>query len=120
MDIQLPYSLGENVAQIMRRAGYAASTNPENNITSYTRRLGRDWYPRFHVYVEERDGVRLIKLHLDQKKPSYAGAHAHNADYDGPQVEAELQRIQGIIASESNEQSQQPEAKKTFLQKLFR
>ena len=38
-----------------------------------------------------------IDLHLDQKKPQYKGARAHNGEYDGPVVEREIARIAGWV-----------------------
>ena len=60
---------------------------------SYTRKLARDFYPRFHVYVKETDRVVTFDLHLDQKKASYAGSNMHGGEYEGPLVEQELARI---------------------------
>jgi len=37
-----------------------------------------------------------LNLHLDQKQPSYAGAPAHNAEYDGDLVAAEMARIKSF------------------------
>jgi len=50
-------------------------------------------YPRFHIYLEQNEDNIVINLHLDQKKPSYKGAKAHNAEYDGIAVENEAERL---------------------------
>ena len=120
MKIFLPFVLGENAQLIMRRAGYASFSDPNTGVTSFVKRLNRDYYPRFHVYVENRDGQWQVNLHLDQKKPSYQGAHAHNAEYDGELVSVEAERIKNAIAAMEHDQQQQPEIKKSFFQKLFR
>lgn len=108
----------------MRRAGYAAFTDPNTGITSFVKRLGNDYYPRLHVYVEtNKDNRTYINLHLDQKKPSYAGAHAHNADYEGGPVDAEGIRLQGLIKNQmDNNQSahNRPAEPQGFFAKLFR
>ncbi len=107
MKIQLPYNFNENLGNLMRRSGYAVFNDPNTGQTSYTKRLSRDFYPRFHVYIEtNKDNFQFINLHLDQKKPSYAGAHAHNADYDGDRVEQEANLLQGMIKNQQDNESQ--------------
>jgi len=97
MDILLPDSLTQNVAVFLRQAGYAVASDYNSSELSFKRHIQRSPYPRFHIYLKTRDNQQLISLHLDQKKPSYAGAHAHNGEYDGSVVEAEAQRLQGLI-----------------------
>ena len=63
------------------------------------RRLNRGFYPRFHLYLEEQNGQVIFNLHLDQKQASYQGAQAHNAEYDGDLVEAEMARIKSFTLS---------------------
>jgi len=91
-----------NTLVAIRRCGYAQFRDPRSGDESFTRRLGTGFYPRFHLYVEERDDVLMLNLHLDQKQPSYpstalgAGGvrwHAHSGEYDGPTVENEAARI---------------------------
>ena len=65
---------------------------------SFVRRLGRNYYPRFHMYIEEKEDQIVFSLHIDQKRPSYQGAHAHNAEYEGEVVKAEIERLKEIIA----------------------
>jgi len=105
----------------MRRAGYAVFDDPNTGKTSYTKRLSRDYYPRFHVYVEtNKDNRQYINLHLDQKRPSYAGSSAHNAEYDGGQVEIEGNRLKGLITNQLNNQGQSNSGeKKRFWNKFF-
>lgn len=106
----------------MRRAGYAEFNDPNTGQTSYVRRLTRDFYPRFHAYVQQdRDNQWFVNLHLDQKKPSYQGAHAHNADYEGTRVEAEAARLEGLIKNQLDNQNQvsSRQSKKNFWQQLF-
>ena len=105
----------------MRRAGYSVFNNPNSGISSYTKRLTRDYYPRFHVYIEiDKDKRQFINLHLDQKKPSYPGAHAHSGEYEGGQVEPEGQRLAGLIKNQVDNQKQGNTGdKKGFLAKLF-
>lgn len=78
---------------MMQRAGYVEFLDPRFGERSYTRRLGTHFYPRFHVYLEERDGQLTVNLHLDQKQPSYPGFRKHSGEYDGPLVTAEAERL---------------------------
>lgn len=60
---------------------------------SFVRTLHGIRFPRFHVYLEEREEGTYIDLHLDQKQPSYFESHAHNAEYDSPVVVTERDRL---------------------------
>ncbi len=88
---------GENVATIMRKIGYFFL--PEgNNQPSFVRPLrGQASFPRFHVYLEVSEKIITFSLHLDQKKPSYAGTAAHNGEYEGELVMNEAERIKQIL-----------------------
>lgn len=83
--------------QLLRAAGYAPHYDKKMGKLSYTRKLARDFYPRFHVYVMETDAVVTFDLHLDQKKASYAGSNMHGGEYEGPTVEAEMQRMKQVF-----------------------
>lgn len=94
--------LGLQPGMWLRRAGYAFIPEREDGEESYARRLTRDFYPRFHVYFKEAkdaSGTELVtfNLHLDQKKPGYAGQNRHNAEYDGDVVEAEMDRLKSLL-----------------------
>ncbi|MFA6321872.1 MAG: hypothetical protein WCX71_00140 [Candidatus Buchananbacteria bacterium] len=123
MKIILPFEFHQNLSLFMRRSGYHEFNDYNTGKTSYIKRLGEVFYPRYHVYIEQdRDNRVSINLHLDQKKPSYAGAHAHSAEYDGPVVEREAQRLEGLIKNQMDNQLQvnnTEEDKKGFWQKLF-
>ena len=86
-----------NILSVMRKAGYNHFIDPNTNEESFVLRTGPDFYPRFHVYIHENQSTIGIDLHLDQKKPQYKGARAHNGEYDGPVVERELSRIAGWV-----------------------
>lgn len=124
MKINIPFDFKQNLLVFMRRAGYHQFNDYNTGKTSYIRRLSDVFYPRFHVYIEtDRDNRVSINLHLDQKKTSYANANAHSADYDGPAVEAEGRRLQGLIENQMHNQQQEKvdhdEDKKNFWQRLF-
>lgn len=96
------YQLAENPELWLKRAGYAMLNDRQSGEISFSRRLTRDFYPRFHIYVEEsltKENKELItlNLHLDQKRPGYEGQTRHNAEYDGETVEAEARRLSGFL-----------------------
>lgn len=122
MKIYLPFSFNQNLRMFLRRAGYNEFNDPNTGQSSYTKRLSRDYYPRFHLYIDQdKDNRIFFNLHLDQKKPSYPGASSHNAEYDGKLVEQEASRLQGLIKNQLDNQKQQKlaEEKKGFWEKLF-
>lgn len=91
--------LDQTADQFLRKAGYVYLMDRYTGQESYVRRLGRGFYPRFHLYLEELPGQAILNLHLDQKQASYEGANAHNAEYDGETVEAEMDRIKSFTKS---------------------
>jgi len=96
--------LAEAPALWLRRAGYTYIVDRTADKESFVRRLSRDFYPRFHLYCEERKDARageelvIFNLHLDQKKPGYEGYSRHNAEYDGEVVENEMARLKSLLA----------------------
>ncbi len=82
----------------IRRAGYALLRDRNGNIKSFAKRFHGELFPRFHLYLEENRDEWLFNLHLDQKAPVYSGVTAHSGDYDGPVVEAEMARIESVLA----------------------
>lgn len=124
--------------QWLRRAGYALIYDRHQEQESFSRRFGRDFYPRFHLYVQEVPGENYLffNLHLDQKKASYEGQSRHSADYDGDLVEAESKRLQSLLGAinedysynsepdilnslKANQVVAKPGPKKSFWKKLF-
>ncbi len=117
----MPVEFQTNLRIFFQRAGYTEFNDPNTGKSSYTKRLSYDYYPRFHLYIEaDKDNRRFFNLHLDQKKPSYAGSSAHNAEYDTEIVNQEAGRLQGLIKNQLDNQQQKPQAeKKGFWEKLF-
>lgn len=110
MKIFLPFEFNENLRIFMRRSGYAEFNDPNTGKTSYTKRLAGDYYPRFHVYVNQnKDNKQFLDLHLDQKKASYAGSRAHSGEYEGGRVEEEGKRLEGLIKNQMDNQGQKTE-----------
>ena len=82
---------GGSILTLLRKVGYSAL------MEAYIRPLGRNGYPRFHIYIKKGENDLVLDLHLDQKKPVYKGATAHSGEYDSPIVEQEAERIKQIL-----------------------
>lgn len=95
MQFSIPKT-GENILNLMRRLGYRPEKNRYGE-ESFARPISGQPYPKFHIYIEETDSGWVLKLHLDQKKPSYEGSGAHSGEYEGPVVEQETERIKHIF-----------------------
>lgn len=90
-------NINRSANDLMRIIGYKPTYFQNKGEISIVRQLGRNDYPRFHLYIQQ-DGVDFtFKLHLDQKKPSYEGSKGHSGEYDGNVVEAEAERIKGLL-----------------------
>lgn len=106
----------ERAQTLMRRAGYSEYRDPNTGKSSFSKRLGLDFFPKFHAYVEEYSDALAINLHLDQKKPSYEGTPMHGGEYEGPLVEKEIARLKNFIESYKIEE---PPKKKGFFAGFF-
>lgn len=86
----------DSALNILRRAGYAFLRRDERTgELSFSKRIGNEDYPRFHIYVKDNGKSAEVNLHLDQKKPSYKGSNAHSGEYENNQwleKEAEIIR----------------------------
>ena len=94
----------KSVSEAARELGYIIIDTRENGEYNLVRRLDRDNYPRFHVYLKQQGYNYIFSLHLDQKKPIYGtkgvnGVHAHNGEYFGPVVEEEADRIKKNLSN---------------------
>ena len=96
MDFEIK-NLQKSVVEVAREIGYMIIDSNENAEYNLVRKLTGQNYPRFHVYLKQRCDMFIFSLHLDQKKPSYAGSHAHSGEYTGPVVDEEAERIQSIL-----------------------
>ena len=85
-----------NPNDLVRRIGYTPIARTERGELNCVRPMGGD-YPRFHVYLLVNGTKLTVNLHLDQKKASYEGSHAHSGDYDSDIIKAEAQRISKIV-----------------------
>lgn len=119
MKIAFQKPLPDNSRNLIRRLGYAEHRDPHAREISYVRRLGTEFYPRFHVYIEEAESALTVNLHLDMKKPSYAGTSAHAGEYDGPLVEREAERLRTGVATYQATPAEEPKKKKGLWSKIF-
>lgn len=83
--------------QFIRQTGYGFIRDRHSGKESYVRRLGGGFYPRLHMYIEDRGDAVSFNLHLDQKQASYEGSNMHSGEYDGEVVESEMERIKSFI-----------------------
>lgn len=94
MIIEFDHALTAQVRSILQEAGYHEFRDPNTGKASYSLRLDRKQYPRFHVYVHRATlDYTELDLHIDQKKASYEGHTAHSGEYDGSTVQAEGERL---------------------------
>lgn len=89
-------SMKENPVQFMRTAGYIFKRGIVGEEMSFERPLETSGFPKFHIYLTEDQANIFINIHLDQKRPSYAGAHAHSGEYDGDLLAEEITRIKSL------------------------
>lgn len=99
MHFNLENKSGENFDYLLRTARYQyLGQSDKDSKWSFVRPLSGNPYPRFHLYLNKiSDQTLSADLHLDQKKPSYEGAKAHSADYDGSILEQEAQRLRQLF-----------------------
>lgn len=88
----IPGPLTDNARNMMRRLGYGEQSK-HSGQTAFIKRTSGGEFPRYHAYVEDRDGGLQVNLHIDQKAGSYEGTHAHGGEYEGVLVEQEMKYI---------------------------
>ena len=83
---------------LLKKCGYIEITNPHTGENSFAKSIhaGR-FYPRFHIYLENKNNNQFLNIHLDAKKPIYKGGPAHSGEYDSPVVSEELEKIKQFI-----------------------
>lgn len=94
----------ESINSLMRKIGYQPAYFQKEGEFSIVRQVGRNDYPRFHLYIRKSFGTAqdklntyMFNLHLDQKKPSYRGSREHSGEYGGGLVEGEAERIKELL-----------------------
>lgn len=98
--------LNENPESFLHHSGWGLIHDRRRGVSSFVKRLGSGFYPRLHLYVDERDGLVTFNMHMDQKETSYEGQHMHNAEYDNELVAAEILSIKMSLGLGSGSVSQ--------------
>ena len=94
MILEFHHPTQQRAKVILQEAGYHEFLDPNTHKVSYVLRLGREFYPRFHVYItNDEQGALELDLHIDQKKASYEGSRKHSGEYEGPVVQEEAERL---------------------------
>lgn len=120
MKINFNKKMNSTADFLLKRCGYGHLYDRRSGKESYAKRFGRDFYPRFHLYVNSEDPL-ILNLHIDQKRASYAGHTAHSGEYEGPLVEQEASRIyQTINSLNQTETTVDDSDKKSIWQKIFK
>jgi len=104
--------------QFLRRVGYGYIRDHRTGHDSFVRRLGSNFYPRLHMYAEEKGEQIIFNLHLDQKQASYPGAHMHNAEYDGAVVAEEMARLKSLVPPSAHRLSPDDVKEEDLLNKI--
>jgi hypothetical protein len=92
MKLEITGELNYTWPRILQSAGY------HEHAGGYVKRLGGDYYPRWHVYLSaEEKGHLLFNLHLDQRPGVHQGITAHAGEYEGELVQAEAERLLSIF-----------------------
>lgn len=95
MDISYRLTKPVNVMTALRQMGYHPVLDRRSQHESWSRTLGRGFYPRFHLYVTTANDQEIeLSLHLDQKQFTMQAVKSrHGGEYHGSVVEAEGGRI---------------------------
>lgn len=88
-----------SLEKLMRRLDYQLDRKNKSNEKAFYRRMRSSRFPRFHIYIAEKEDRWIFKLHLDQKPNAYQGQAAHGGEYEGPKVEEEANRIKHGVAA---------------------
>jgi len=98
MKIVFKGRFGDSPRNLLKKCGYHEAYNSKTRETSFERRVGKLSYPQFHIFInKETRGKLVLNLHLDAKKPSYPGYHAHSAEYASEVVKTEVDQIKKIF-----------------------
>lgn len=92
---------GYQPSVVLRNLGYTFfQQDPRTKEMFFIKSLGQDFYPRFHLILQNQKNDELyFSLHLDQKKPIYKEAPAHSGEYNGDIIKKETIRIKQAFNS---------------------
>lgn len=99
MDFKVLNTSKNDIMADMRKVGYISlGRGKDENEFSFIKPFDGSGYPRFHLFVRfDRGKEAFFNIHLDQRKSVYKGAKAHLADYEGPVIEKEVDRIRNYF-----------------------
>jgi len=89
-----------NLVNLLRGVGYHFDGSKGGELAFY-HSVSSGLFPRFHIYIQWADGCWTANIHLDQKKPSYEGSHAHSGEYEGETIEKEVIRLKKVLVGET-------------------
>lgn len=87
----------QNEQHIMRRCGYMPWRDPRSGESSYIRRLGAGYYPRFHIKVKRHNSSVIFDLHLDSRRPMHKKGIRTYEDEESVVVSSEADRIKAFL-----------------------
>jgi hypothetical protein len=87
----------QNDKYLMRKCGYMPWRNPRSGETSYIRKLGGGYYPRFHIKVRKMGSRLIFDLHLDSRRPMHKIGIRTYEDEESRIVSSEADRIKKFI-----------------------
>lgn len=121
MNLYFKENFRENIRSLMRKCGYTEMFDRRTGQTTFYRRLTQDHFPRFHINIKKDEPRELVfNLHLDMKKPSYAGQKAHAGEQESEVVKNEAGRIKGILEGLIRlPEKEKKKEEKSFWQKIF-
>ncbi|MFH1667572.1 MAG: hypothetical protein ABH884_00940 [Candidatus Komeilibacteria bacterium] len=97
MKLRITNNLQYSWIRILQMAGY------HQHQEGYVKRLSRDFYPRFHIYLQRENANELLfDLHLDQRAGVHEGVKAHANERDTEVVQAEVSRVQEFFTANYN------------------
>ena len=85
-----------NLVNLLRGVGYHFDGSKGSELAFY-HSVSSGFFPRFHIYLKESEGGWAANIHLDQRKPSYEGSHAHSGEYEGEIIEKEVFRLKKAL-----------------------
>ncbi|MFA5211045.1 MAG: hypothetical protein WC414_00895 [Patescibacteria group bacterium] len=97
MKLKFTGKFSQSGEYLLRRLSYGIIFDKKSGQKSFVRRLSNNFYPRFHVYLDELTDGFIISIHLDQKQAIYEGQTAHSGEYDSEVVKKEAIRIKYYI-----------------------
>lgn len=85
-----------NLVNLLRGIGYHFDGSKGSELTFY-HSVSSGLFPRFHIYIKEATDGWEANIHLDQRKPSYEGSHAHSGEYEGEIIEKEVANLKKLL-----------------------